>query len=139
MEEHFTLDSMLFTFLFTTISVGYVLSVYSGYPFKKSVFLEFFFLLYIVLLIIFNVVAFCPDSITSNYSVIQFFIYNARTPFLEKSFIQKWIIYSTIGGLATFFLGRVVRYYNFSLNTDKIKEKLKIQKIEKRKANRYNL
>lgn len=125
---------MLFSLVFAFISVGYVLSLYSGYPFKKTVFLEFGFLFYIIILIIFNLVAFIPSLFTSNFSVQEFFIYYTRTPNLEPEFVNKWLLYCCVGGILTYFTGKAVRSYNFSLEIEKIKMKLKLKLKKKKKS-----
>lgn len=132
LELHFTTDSMLLSFLFTFISVGYVLGLYTGFPYKRSVFLEIFFLVYIVLLVLLNFVAIRPELFTNSFSVQEFFIYYSRTPDIERRFFRKWLTLCVVSGFLVFFSGRALRYFTFSEELVSIKRKMTARKKELR-------
>jgi magnesium-transporting ATPase (P-type) len=124
LELHFTTDSMLLSFLFTFISVGYVLGLYTGFPYKRSVFLEIFFLVYIVFLVILNFMAIKPELFSSSYGFQEFFIYYSRTPDIEEGFFWKWLGFGILSGFLVYFSGRAIRYYTFSEELEEIKKKM---------------
>ena len=121
---------MLLSFLFTFISVGYVLGLYTGFPYKRSVFLELFFLLYIVCLVVLNFMAIKPELFSSSHAFQEFFIYYARSPDIEEGFFWKWLSFGILSGFLVFFSGRAFRFYTFSEELTDIKKKITAKKRE---------
>lgn len=133
LELHFTTDSMLMSFLFAFISVGYVLGLYTGFPYKRSVFFEFFFLIYIVFLVILNFIAIKPEFFSSSFGFQEFWIYYARTPDIEHNFFMRWLGLAFLSGFMVYFSGRAFRYYAFSEELTEIKRKITRRRRQRKK------
>lgn len=139
LELHFTTDSMLLSFLFTFISVGYVLGLYTGFPYKRSVFREVFFLLYIAALVFLNFVAIRPALFTDSYAVQEFFIYYSRTPDIEDRFFARWLGFGVLAGFLVFFSGRALRYFTFAEELVGIKRQMSARRKEQRQLGHGDL
>ncbi|MEL6803011.1 MAG: HAD-IC family P-type ATPase, partial [Bacteroidota bacterium] len=124
LEFHFTVEPMLLTLLFSFISTGFVFGLYIGFPFRKSVFSNPLFVLYLVFLVALNLITLFPDYITSSYSFNWYVNYFTRSPDLDPEFAVKWVVFGVFAGLLTFLLAKILRYHTINEQVEEVKTRI---------------
>ena len=131
LEYHFAVEPMLLTLLFSFISTGFVFGLYIGFPFRKSLWHNPGFIVYLIFLLCLNLAALFPSEITDNYTFNYYVNYLTRTPDIDSEFSVKWVVFSSFAGLLTFLLAKVLRYHSINGQVEAVKTKISKEKERK--------
>jgi magnesium-transporting ATPase (P-type) len=124
MEEHFVEDHALLLIFYTFCVIAYSSAAQVGYPFKKPLYTNFFYIILGIILVCVSTFFSNPAAFTSNFDINYVSVYYLRAIEYQGNFFWLWVLFCIIACVAIFLCGRYI--FHFFL----IRKIKKIENIE---------
>jgi cation-transporting ATPase 13A3/4/5 len=111
MEENFVEDHALLLIFYTFCVIAYSSAVQVGYPFKKSLYTNVFYIILGCILVIVSTLFTNPSAFTSNFDINYFSVHYLRSVEYQGNFFWLWLFFCVISCFSIFLVGRYIFQY----------------------------